>query len=54
MREDGYILTNNHVVEDAEAILVVFKDGREVKAEVRGRDPESDLAVIQLSEKVRA
>jgi serine protease Do len=52
MREDGYILTNNHVVEDAEAILVVFKDGREVKAEVRGRDPESDLAVIQLSEKV--
>ena len=52
MREDGYILTNNHVVEDAEAILVVFKDGREVKAEVRGRDPESDLAVIQVTEKV--
>lgn len=52
MREDGYILTNNHVVEDAEAILVVFKDGREVKAEVRGRDPESDLAVIQVTEKI--
>jgi len=52
MREDGYILTNHHVVEDAEAILVVFKDGREVKAEVRGRDPESDLAVLRLTEKV--
>ena len=52
MREDGYILTNHHVVEDAEAIMVVFKDGREVKAEVRGRDPESDLAVIRLTEKV--
>jgi serine protease Do len=52
MREDGYILTNNHVVEQAEKILVVLRDGREFKAEVRGRDPESDLAVIQLQEKV--
>jgi len=52
IREDGYILTNHHVVEDAEATLVVFKDGREVKAEVRGRDPESDLAVLRLTETV--
>lgn len=52
MREDGYILTNNHVVEEAEKILVVFRDGREAKAEVRGRDPESDLAVIQIQEKL--
>jgi serine protease Do len=52
MREDGYILTNNHVVDEAEKILVVFRDGREAKAEVRGRDPESDLAVIQITEKL--
>ena len=52
VREDGYILTNNHVVQGAEEITVVFKDGREAKAEIRGRDPESDLAVIRLKDKV--
>ena len=46
--EDGYILTNNHVVEDAETIKVRFKDGRTFKAEVKGRDPQSDLAIIKI------
>jgi len=49
--EDGYILTNNHVVEDADKITVILKDGREFKAEVRGTDPLSDLAVIKITGK---
>lgn len=46
--EDGYILTNNHVVEDAEKITVRFKDGKQFDAEVKGTDPESDVAVIKV------
>ncbi len=49
--EDGYILTNNHVVEDAEKITVRFKDSRSFTAEVRGVDPQSDLAVIKIDAK---
>lgn len=50
LREDGYILTNNHVVEEAETIKVRLRDGREFKAEVTGLDEKSDLAVIKLVE----
>jgi len=46
--EDGYILTNNHVVEDVEKITVRFKDGRTFTATIRGVDPQSDLAVIKI------
>ncbi|MEO6034819.1 MAG: trypsin-like peptidase domain-containing protein, partial [Verrucomicrobiota bacterium] len=49
--EDGYILTNNHVVEDAEKITVRFKDSRTFTAEIRGVDPQSDLAVIKINAK---
>jgi len=52
LREEGYILTNNHVVENADKIRVRLKDGREFDAEVRGLDPDSDLAVIKLKGKV--
>lgn len=45
---DGYILTNNHVVQNAAEIEVTLDDGRELKAEVVGTDPESDLAVIKI------
>ena len=44
----GYVLTNNHVVEDADAITVKLYDKREVDAKVVGRDAKTDLAVIKL------
>ena len=46
---DGYIVTNNHVVEAAEAVRVVFSDGTVADADILGLDPYSDLAVIQVS-----
>ncbi len=48
IREEGYVLTNNHVVENATKIKVRLKDGREFEAEVKGLDPQSDLAVLKL------
>ncbi|MDZ7815192.1 MAG: trypsin-like peptidase domain-containing protein [Planctomycetota bacterium] len=45
---EGYIVTNNHVAEKAEEITCVLYNKREVKAEVVGLDPESDIAVLKL------
>ena len=47
--KDGMIVTNNHVVDGADTITVEFSDGTSVDAKVVGTDPESDLAVIQVS-----
>ena len=44
----GYILTNNHVVEDADSLEVTFTDKRKVSAKLVGRDPSNDLAVIKI------
>lgn len=45
---DGYIVTNNHVVQDAEEILVTLNDKRTVKGTLIGHDPATDLAVIKI------
>lgn len=45
---DGYILTNNHVVENADQITVKMADGKEYKGKVVGRDPKTDLALTKI------
>lgn len=49
--KDGYILTNNHVVEGADEVRVALQDGREFNAKVVGRDPKSEVAVIKIDAK---
>jgi serine protease Do len=46
--DHGFILTNNHVVENADEILVKLSDGKELKAKVVGRDAKTDLALIEI------
>jgi serine protease DegS len=47
---NGYILTNNHVIEGADAIQVTLRDGRSAEAKVVGSDPEADLAVLKIEQ----
>jgi Do/DeqQ family serine protease len=46
---DGYILTNNHVVEGASEIEVALNDSRKTRAKIIGTDPETDLAILKIS-----
>ena len=48
VRSDGYILTNNHVIAQADQIVVGLNDGRRATAKIIGTDPDSDLAVIKI------
>ncbi len=48
---EGHIVTNNHVVEDSNDIIVVLNNGKELSAKVVGRDAATDLAVIKVDEK---
>ncbi len=49
INEEGYILTNEHVIAEADKITVTLSDGREFKGEIKGQDPRSDLAVIKIN-----
>jgi len=49
--EDGYIVTNNHVVDDADEIHVTLNDKRKYTAKVIGKDPATDLALLKIDEK---
>ena len=50
---EGYIMTNNHVVEKADKIIVRMDNGDEIEAEMVGNDPETDLAVIKIDKKLK-
>ncbi len=49
--KDGYLLTNNHVVDNADEVKVAMSDGREFNARVVGKDPQSDIAVLKIEAK---
>ncbi len=46
--DQGYVLTNNHVIDKADKIMVTLTDGRQLNAQLIGADPEADVAVIQI------
>ncbi|RTE86339.1 MULTISPECIES: Do family serine endopeptidase [Gammaproteobacteria] len=48
--DEGYVVTNNHVVDGATEIVVTLKDGRTFEATVLGTDPDSDIALLQLAD----
>ncbi len=47
----GFIVTNNHVIEDADKIEVILKSGKKFEAEIIGRDPNTDIAIIKIEAK---
>lgn len=49
--EQGYVITNNHVIEDAEEIKIVLHDKREFKASLVGSDSKTDIAILKIDEK---
>src|SRR5205823_14298263 len=49
--KDGYILTNKHVVDNADEVKVALNDGRELIGKIVGKDPKSDVAVLKVDAK---
>ena len=50
--KEGYIVTNNHVIENADEITVVLENGKEFRAEIIGRDPYTDIALIKIKSEI--
>ncbi|NLA39789.1 MAG: DegQ family serine endoprotease, partial [Methanomicrobiales archaeon] len=48
---EGYVITNNHVIENADEIMIVLNDKREFKAKVVGADSKTDIAILQIDDK---
>lgn len=48
IEKDGLVITNNHVIKDASEIFVKFDSGKEYSAEILGKDPETDLALLKI------
>ena len=46
--EDGIVITNNHVIDEAEEIMVIFSNGEEIPAKLVGSDPKTDIAVLKV------
>src|SRR6056297_1212558 len=46
--EDGYVVTNNHVIESADEIIIEFFSGEELEAEIVGTDPKTDIALLKV------
>lgn len=53
LNEDGYVLTNNHVIEGAQSVKVIFNNGKEVNAKVVNSDPSHDVAVVKITDDVK-
>ena len=49
--QNGYIVTNNHVIQDADEVRVILQDNQSVTAELIGKDPETDIAVLKVDPK---
>jgi len=47
--EDGYIVTNNHVIEGADEIVIEFREGFEIEADIVGTDPNTDIALLKVA-----
>ncbi|MEM0907954.1 MAG: Do family serine endopeptidase [Pseudomonadota bacterium] len=52
MSADGVVITNNHVIKDADEVIVNFADGEKLTAEIVGRDPKTDIAVLRVTPEV--
>jgi serine protease Do len=50
INRDGYILTNNHVIDEATEVQVKLSDGRELRAKVVGKDPKTDIALLKIDD----